>query len=278
MIREENKKSIAEAISFAFKGLGEEQAQHVNEVADYIKANYAAFSDVAAESIRSKVQSYLARNVKTKNKELKKYAKALNPKTKKPMKGMYTLIKGRKKGRVTITPAPPTLQPTLPGLSAEINNNNKTSNLYLGKAGELAVLSELIFRGYNASLMNVDEGIDITASKNSDFYFIQVKTTYFKEGHLQLNIRNNNFVNANLNAKIFYIIVFRYYRTKEAYQNRYIVFSKADIEKFVFNQTVANNNGNITIKIKYEDNSLILYNGIKSELIDYHLDNFDYIK
>lgn len=270
--------NISEAIAFAFKGLGENAPHHVNEIADYIlSANYAPCAGMEAAVVRTKVQNYLARNIKAKNKEARKYAKKLNPKTRKPMKGMYEIARPNRKGKVVITPAPQATQQTLPGLGSEIDNPAKTNTLYLGKAGELAVLSELIFRGYNASLMNVDEGIDITASKASDFYFIQVKTTLFKEGRIQLSIRNNNFVNANLNAKIFYIIVFRYLN-RESYQNRFIIFSKSDIEKFIFNQTVSNSNGNVTIKIKYEDKSLYLYNGSNIEKIDYHLDNFDYIK
>ena len=47
---------------------------------------------------------------------------------------------------------------------------------FTGKAGEHLVCSELLFRGYNASIMSVDVGMDIIATKNNKLYSIQVKT------------------------------------------------------------------------------------------------------
>ena len=48
---------------------------------------------------------------------------------------------------------------------------------YVGKAGEYRVVSELIFRGYNANIISVDDGIDIVATKNDKLFNIQVKTS-----------------------------------------------------------------------------------------------------
>lgn len=47
---------------------------------------------------------------------------------------------------------------------------------YIGSAGEHRVVSELLFRGYNASTMSVDEGLDIVATKDNKLFNIQVKT------------------------------------------------------------------------------------------------------
>jgi hypothetical protein len=47
---------------------------------------------------------------------------------------------------------------------------------YVGKAGEHRVVSELLFRDYNASIMSVDEGLDIVATKDNKLFNIQVKT------------------------------------------------------------------------------------------------------
>lgn len=46
---------------------------------------------------------------------------------------------------------------------------------YTGKGGEHLVTSELLFRGYNASIMSVDVGVDISAIKDNKFFGIQVK-------------------------------------------------------------------------------------------------------
>ena len=53
----------------------------------------------------------------------------------------------------------------------------KISTQYIGKGGEHLVVSELLFKGYNASIMSVDEGMDIVATKEDRLYNIQVKTS-----------------------------------------------------------------------------------------------------
>lgn len=41
---------------------------------------------------------------------------------------------------------------------------------YIGKGGEHLVCSELLFRGFNASIMSVDVGVDISAIKDNKFF------------------------------------------------------------------------------------------------------------
>lgn len=54
----------------------------------------------------------------------------------------------------------------------------KKAGLYVGKAGQLAVMSELAFRGYNVSMPEVDVGDDIFAlnSNTGVLKRLQVKT------------------------------------------------------------------------------------------------------
>lgn len=51
-------------------------------------------------------------------------------------------------------------------------------NLYLGRAGQLAVMSEFLSRGYNVAIPEVDVGDDLFVVRDStgDFRRIQVKT------------------------------------------------------------------------------------------------------
>jgi len=60
--------------------------------------------------------------------------------------------------------------------------NGEVSTQYAGRAGEHRVVSELLFRGYNASIMSVDEGLDIVATQGESLYNIQVKTANVKKG------------------------------------------------------------------------------------------------
>lgn len=53
-----------------------------------------------------------------------------------------------------------------------------SANLYRGRAGQLAVMSELLWRGWNAAIPQVDVGDDIFVVKDEEgtFYRVQVKT------------------------------------------------------------------------------------------------------
>ena len=81
--------------------------------------------------------------------------------------------------------------------------------LFVGKAGELAVMSELLFWGFNASLMAVDQGIDIVASKNGHYFHIQVKTsTPRADGRFYFSIKRSAF-EANLRGSTYYVFLMR---------------------------------------------------------------------
>lgn len=51
----------------------------------------------------------------------------------------------------------------VPGTGVIPGDTENTS--YRGKGGEFAVMAELLYKGYNANPMTVDEGIDVVASK-----------------------------------------------------------------------------------------------------------------
>ena len=53
-----------------------------------------------------------------------------------------------------------------------------SANLYRGRAGQLAVMSELLWRGWNVAIPQVDVGDDIfvVEDERGTFYHVQVKT------------------------------------------------------------------------------------------------------
>ena len=55
----------------------------------------------------------------------------------------------------------------------------KRDNLYIGRAGQMAVMSEFLCRGYNVAIPEVDVGDDIFVVRDLDGAFsrIQVKTS-----------------------------------------------------------------------------------------------------
>lgn len=99
---------------------------------------------------------------------------------------------------------------------------------FIGRGGEYAVMSELLFRGFNVSLMSVDKGVDIVAANDKDKYFhIQVKTANTKDGVWQFGIKRKSF-DANHSSQTFYVFVLR----KEA-RCDFVVMPNSQIANFV---------------------------------------------
>lgn len=82
-------------------------------------------------------------------------------------------------------------------------------SLMVGKGGEMAVMSELLFRGFNANMLTVDYGADIVAFKDGKTRLIEVKTRIW-------NLDNNVHIMINeeqlkrvLLKNVFLLIVLR---------------------------------------------------------------------
>lgn len=96
---------------------------------------------------------------------------------------------------------------------------------FVGKAGEFAVMSELLFWGYNASVMTVDSGIDVVASKSNKYFHIQVKTAVeHGDGRFQFTIKNSSFT-AHHGSEMFYVFVLR-----RGLENEYIIIPSSHMQ------------------------------------------------
>lgn len=162
---------------------------HVDEIAaEAVRTNRNL--QLPEEDFSAKVAAALAANLRTKSPS---FGKVKN-KTGGLRRGVYRVRQSRGKSDVT----PPVQEPTTP-----ISSN------FIGKAGEHAVMAELLYRGFNSSLMAVDEGVDIVASKNNQYFHIQVKTSALgANGKYAFFIKNSSF-EANNGGKVFYILVMR---------------------------------------------------------------------
>ena len=219
-------------------------------------------SPLEYEDVYKKVSALLAREVR---KSTSFFTKVKNPKTRKDKKGFYK-IKRQNTSLPTPLPIPETI--------SEVKPKSQSKTLYTGKAGECAVMSELLFRGYNVNNMLVDDGIDIVASKNNVFYYIQVKTTIFEvDSKIHTSIKQVRF-NDYLGTQIKYIVVARCL-INNLDSNMYFVFSNSDIEKFIYNRTMKIGDTGILIKIEIDPISKkpMLYDE-KREDISFYLNNF----
>lgn len=141
---------------------------------------------------------------------------------------------------------------------------------YIGTAGECAVMSELMFRGYNANRMMIDEGVDIVATKDNTYYYIQVKTASVDaNGRVYCQIPRYRF-DQYIDNQIRYIIVAR---TKDS--NIYFVFDPREIDRGVFGRYINATDDTIYIKIKFNPRSgaPYLYDD-KEQDVSYNMNNF----
>lgn len=137
---------------------------------------------------------------------------------------------------------------------------------FMGRAGEYVVMSELMYRGYNATRMPIDNGIDIVAVKNNIYYYIQVKTTTIKEGKIYAQIGIDRF-NEYIGAQLRYIIVARY--TENGLdRNMFFRFDSQDIQRGIFNRHIKQGENVVSIKIRFDEHTgePILYDERESNI------------
>lgn len=122
---------------------------------------------------------------------------------------------------------------------------------YIGRAGECAVMSELLFNDYNVNRMMVDEGVDLVAVKDNIYYYIQVKTVNVKDGKIYTQISNNNF-DKYMGKQMRYILVARSSDSTGNPQNLFFKLTQDDIDQGIFEKYIKKGEGSVSIKIKFD--------------------------
>lgn len=184
-------------------------AAHVNDIAQMI---HSRFSNIRTpvDVLATKISATLSADVKKAGKKAS-FSKVKN-KQGGHKRGVYRL-----KRRPNIQPTP-TLQP-------------EVTSQFTGKAGEAAVISELLFYGFNASAMAVDDGIDIIAAIDNKYFHIQVKTANPIGEAFNFTIKKSSFT-AKDHSQTFYIFVLRQHDTNR-YYNDYLILPSSEVRQFV---------------------------------------------
>lgn len=191
----------------------ENRGMHVDEIASKIIEGGLA-PGVAHADLVKRITAALATSVKRSDSV---FARVSNPKDRrKSLKGQYRLKRVSK----AAPPPLPMLDPEPTAVSA-----------FVGRAGEYAVMSELLFLGLNVSLMTVDQGVDIVAATPAGKYFHIQKTSKSKDGNFQASIRRKSFENAD-SGQTFYVFVLRNEARSEG-RNDYLVIPSAQIAIFI---------------------------------------------
>jgi hypothetical protein len=146
--------------------------------------------------------------------------------------------------------------------------SQRTTAQYIGRAGEHLVVSELLFRGYNASIMSVDEGLDITATKGEKLFNIQAKT--FKENKFNrhvITISVSSF-ERHQSYNIYYIFVLRGTATNFLILPYYVIQKNIDESNIL-------ETSNKRYKVEISTEGIRFYLGRKREDISYYKNKYD---
>jgi hypothetical protein len=306
---------LKDAIISAFKNNANKKEMHYRDIALYIKTSIADFKDVDLALLEKRVNARLANDLtktvkgkKVENKESKFVTVSNGKRNKKGKFGRKAGVYSLRATKITpsIIPVKPNkknkkgtlIQPALFGDSIPQRIPNKdgkkvpnpsktpivTTKIFddlttgqIGKGGEFAVISELLFRGFNANTTVVDDGVDIVCSQGNKFYLIQVKTREYKGDTVNVSIKKDSFDRYN-EKNTYYIIVLRYLNKSNIPTNQYLVFMASDIQRFVGTSSANINQNSINLKFKTHNGELFIYNGNKEQSINYHLDKFDLIR
>lgn len=255
--------TLKEIIETVFKT--ENREMHVDEIAEYaISLKLIDSSDKL--KLSNKISAVLSSDIK-KHKDKSIFRNVKNAKGRN-RRGYYKLKRQFKTvSEKIIKDIPKSRDYLLPNVSTT----------YVGRGGEFSVISELLFNGFNANIMTVDEGIDVVASKGDKFFYFQVKTTHIKDD--KLNIPSIKFTRFNQYEKLntFYIIVLRYYKDKNP-RNEFLVFKSSDIDKWISTGKIKVEKDKICFNIRFDRHKIVMYNGLELEDIQYYFNNFNAIK
>lgn len=187
--------------------------------------------------------------------------------------------KGKLSDFIKTAPSTYSINPAKPQITKEPEEDQEQEEKlavesgYIGKAGEYLVCSELLFRGFNASTMSVDTGLDIVATKENRLYGIQVKTARLNKFNTYVfDVRKVSFERHN-SGSTFYIFVL--YSEKKT---NFLILPYFEVEKKVHEKAVLEVGHGLRyrINIKLRNNSVYL--GTLDHEMNYFLNNWSVLK
>lgn len=232
------------------------------------KGLFETLSEDAEKNLFGQISRKINHDIKqNRSKGLFKYGKNNKGKT---VKTLYSLVKRR-----VLEPTPP---PPGPGTGAiDVEPCPESSSMYIGKAGEYAVMSELLLRGYNANEMTVDDGIDVIASKNNVVYYIQVKTSVLQPNMtVKVPAIKKRSYDHYIEANMRYIICIRLAPGQDGIEKKtYVVFTNKDINDLRFFHCLRETSEEIYLKLKFDDGKIYAYHNDEARDISNLLNNFE---
>lgn len=156
-----------------------------------------------------------------------------------------------------------------PQARAALPDEDAIESAYTGKGGEHAVTAELLFRGFNASIMSVDTGMDIVATKGDRLFNVQVKTSNLnKFATYVFDIRVSSFERHN-SSSTFYVFVLR-----DDERRDFLVVPFFELAKKIHERAVrtVNDGTRYRVNIKVREGRVTI--GTRDHDVTYYLNNW----
>ena len=145
---------------------------------------------------------------------------------------------------------------------------------FIAKAGEHYVTSELLFRGYNASIMSVDVGMDIIATKNNKLFSLQVKTSNLSVQNVYIFDMRKVSLERDYAGNVFYVFVMLHPDGEKSA----LILTGNKIDELIHSNAIkdikTHDRFRVTLKIRNGQ----IYIGTLDNPIDYYWNNWDIIK
>jgi hypothetical protein len=159
-------------------------------------------------------------------------------------------------------------------VSEKLVKTNKIGSGYIGKAGEHFVTSELLLRGFNASIMSVDVGMDIIATNNNKLFSLQVKTSNLHASNSYIFDMRKVSLERDYAGNVFYVFVMIHTdATKSA-----LILPSNKIDELIHTNAIkdikTHDRFRVTLKIRKDE----IFIGTLDNPIDYYWNNWEVIK
>ena len=286
-----NNERLYKDIEDAFDSLDKDRKGiKYDKIIDHLRIS-PLYSQVDLDALKNKIWNHLSKCVKKKE----KYEKVPNGKShngKTSFKSGVYRKRLKKKEKDIITPPevnktnsvehdlfgnPRKLESPKECKTQTVCSKDATT-AHIGKGGEYAVMSELLYNGYYTSQSSVDDGVDIVAHKDKNVFFIQVKTTIVKNNSFDFRIKKESFERYNRGG-MFYIFVLRSLENKKAV-SLYIIFPTNLIEHYYKSRHITSTKDEYNIRFRVQGTrvKLIGEKSIEADITETNLNQFDLIK
>ncbi len=139
---------------------------------------------------------------------------------------------------------------------------SKRANLYTGRAGHLVVMAELLLRGWNAAIPEVDVGDDVFVVRDSDGRLrrVQVKTAIAKSmkgGHRAVCNLSLTQLRTPITPDVIYVFVVRHEEQWESF----VVIDRTDlVAEHRLNKIGTERDGRLVLHFKFQKGQILCGN------------------